>query len=74
MMIVFLKQSLLGAIMDRAANAKHSLTLRSVLFLSVTLLRLALAFLTLASIVVNRKAGLASFQHPTNHETNPSIL
>jgi len=52
--------------MDRVVNAKHSLMLRSALFLSVTLLPLALAFLTLASIVVNRKAGLESFQHLTN--------
>lgn len=52
--------------MDRVANVKHSLIQKYVLFLSVTLLLLALAFLTLVSIVATRKAGLDSFQHPTN--------
>ena len=52
--------------MVRIVSVKRFLIQNSVLFLSVILLRLALAFPTLASIVVNRKAGLASFQHPTN--------
>jgi hypothetical protein len=56
--------------MDRAANAKHSLIQNSVLFLSVTLLPLALVFPTLASIVVNRKAGLKSFRLETQPTYN----
>lgn len=47
--------------MDRAASVKHFSTQRFVRSLSVILLRLALAFLTLASIFVNRKAGHESF-------------